>query len=927
MSQQPPIIDPELRQLFIEEAEQKSGEISRGIAEWHNQPDSLDRMVWLQMRFSEYSGMAKTIGLQRSGQNCALVVDELTQVIGGARDAEDSLPALFDNALESIDYALEYLHGDDVAPELIFEADSLSEPTVADMLPTLDFPDVGKQAKTSSDAPPPQPTATLAVEQAPPKDIEASLLEIFFDEADELLAAAEEALKHWLGDHDKAESGKVLKRVFHTLKGNARLTNMLVLGDYLHDAESEIETLLDGPDNPALAAQTCAKVDTLQSAMTALRNGETASLGGASGSRSGRPPANPNIPEAEAETSDMGPSNSEPAPAARQFIRVKTEILESLRLRASEMNALRNQIQQISTALQTEQRLNVHTVDESVNQLRGARFALERLIERLPNQLAAELTDLQLDSQMALQVLEDLLLRLHRQSDRSIDLTAHIERALLGQNKAGFSLREDIQNTRLVPFSDYSNRLQRIVRQTCNALNSDDSKPAIKADLIIEGADAELDRQMIERLLPVLEHMLRNAVVHGIENEATRREQGKPTTGNIRLVVRKTRGKLEVDLRDDGRGLDLETIRERAVTLGLIQAEEEVSQRRLERMIFHPGLSVATQLDQLAGRGIGMDVVEHTVHELGGSIDLNSKPQKGTRFTLRMPMGESALNAIIVRIADEIYAVPQQDIRHVQRLDNQTLSRGYQDNKPIAWNGEGWTIRSLGHWLGLGEGSLPGLNKSLPALLIAADQDNYAVVVDHCGDSAEYSLETLPAPVTGILGVSAAIILEDGQIAPVLDLPALCKSGIQYQRKALRLLEPDATIRYPVMLIEDSALWRRQVSSGLKRYPLDVTVCDDGQEALQRIDKAAPRLLILDLEMPRMDGLEFLRRLRRHPKYSEVPVIMFSTTTGMTQRNRARQLGAKAWVNKSGNMRPLLTEIDRQLGTHFAAHAAEPDAG
>ena len=920
MSQQPPIIDPELRQLFIEEAEQKSSEISRGIAEWQNQPDSLDRMVWLQMRFAEYSGMANTIGLQRSGQTCALVVDELTQVIGGARDAEDSLPALFDSALESIDYALEYLHGDEVSPELIFEAEALSEPTVADMLPTLNFPQLGEA--NSTQAKPAVAGGNVSVtQQAPPIDIDASLLEIFFDEADELLSAAETALQNWSRDQDKTEAGKVLKRVFHTLKGNARLTNMLVLGDYVHNAEGQIESLIDGPENLALAAQIRQRIDTLQAAMPELRNGKTATLG----QSSSKAPA----PQ-EAVSSDNEPplaaTTAEPAAATRNFIRVKTEILESLRLRASEMNALRNQIQQISTALQTEQRLNVHTVDESVNQLRAARFALERLIDRLPSQQAIALTDVQLDSQMALQVLEDLLLRLHRQSDRSIDLTAHIERALLGQNKAGFSLREDILNTRLVPFSDYSNRLQRIVRQTCNTLNESQST-SHKAELLIDGSDAELDRQLVERLLPVLEHMLRNAVVHGIEDEATRRDSGKPTTGNIRLIVRKTRGKLEVDLRDDGRGLNLQVIRERAITLGLIQLDEEISQRRLERMIFHPGLSAASQLDQLAGRGIGMDVVENTVHELGGSIDLSSSAEKGTRFTLRLPMGESALNAIIVRIADEIYAVPQQDIRHVQRLDEQTLSRGYQEQTPIAWNGEGWTVRSLGHWLGLGEGRLPGPNKSLPSLLISADQNNYAVVVDHCGDSAEYSLETLPAPVTGILGISGAIILEDGQIAPVLDLPALCKAGIEYRRKPLRLMAPDSDIRYRVMLVEDSALWRRQISRGLTRYPFDITACDDGQEALEQINKAAPQLLILDLEMPRMDGLEFLRRLRRHPKYSEVPVIMFSTTTGLSQRSRARQLGAKAWINKSGNMRPLLTEIDRQLGTHFSAHAAEPDAG
>ena len=933
MSQQPPILDPQLRQLFIEEAEQRSNEISRGIAEWQNQPDSLDRMVWLQMRFNEYSGMAKTIGLQRSGQHCAEVVDELTQVIGGARDADDSLPALFDTALESIDYALDYLHGEDVPETLIFESDLGAEPTVADKLPTLDFPDLSTDGQQPPADTTPNSEIASGQTQAPPTGIDPSLLEIFFDEAEELLQAADDGLKQWHAGDNHDESGKLLKRVFHTLKGNARLTNLLVLGDYLHDAESDIETLVDGPENGPqngpLAKQLCHRLDELHSAIAALRQGQAATLQAnpsPTESSAAQTPARTNLgsdTEANQEAVDSTLGGS-----ARSFVRVKTDILDSLRLRAREMNALRNQIQQIATALQTEQRLNLQALGEGVNQLRGARFALERLIEKLPPQQASALTDQQLDSQMALQALEELLQRLSRQNDRGIELSAHIDRALLGQNKAGFSLQEDILNTRLVPFSDYCNRLQRIVRQTLNSLNQKDSKPLsddqqVAAELVIEGDDAELDRQLIERLLPVLEHMLRNAVVHGIENRAQRREHGKPTTGSIRLVVRKTRGKLELDLRDDGRGLDLDTIRQRAVGLGLIDSDEAISQRRLERMIFHPGLSAASQLDQLAGRGIGMDVVEHTVHEQGGSIDLNSSPGKGARFTLRLPMGESALNAIIVRVDDENYAIPQQDIRHIQRLDDQSVSRGYQQHIPVAWNNEGWTVRSLGHWLGLGEGKLPAPNQSLPALLINADGDNYAVVVDQCGESAEYALETLPAPVTGILGVTGAVILEDGQVAPVLDLPALCKAKLDHQRNTLKPQAADHGQRYRLMVVEDSALWRRQIANGLNRYALDLSLCNDGEEALQRIDKTQPQLLILDLEMPRVDGLEFLRRLRRQPKYAELPVIMYSTTTGSSQRNRARQLGAKAWVNKSGNLRPLIKEIDRQLGSQFANSSPE----
>jgi chemosensory pili system protein ChpA (sensor histidine kinase/response regulator) len=920
MNKQPPELDPELRRLFIEEAEQKANEISKGIAEFNElsreQPQALDRMVWLQMRFAEYSGIASTLGLQRSGRAGALVVDELTQVIGGARDAEDSLPSLFDAALEAIDDALEYLHGENIDPERIFESDE-HEPTVAAQLPTLDFPQLTQSSAAAPTSSAPANDTTLV--QQVPEGIDSSLYEIFMDEANELLTLANHAWDDWQQQRNQQDAINELRRVFHTLKGGARLTQMLVLGDYLHAAEDWMEEANEPAKVDALKTQTRTCLNQLAAIFDALSKQQTASFP----DHGGKPSVAAVAPETAkhaappTKVSAPGPSSNEPASKTmRSYVRVRTETLEALRLRASEVNALRNQIQQIATALETEQALTTQTLQEARNTLRNGRFALERLIDKLPRQ-EASVNDAQLESQMALQQLEDVILRLNRQNDRSADLCSHAERALAGQSKAGYALQENILNTRLVPFSDYHSRLIRIVQQTAAEMGSK------QAQLEIEGADTDVDRRLMEQLLPALEHMLRNAVVHGIETAEQRRQLGKPVVGTVRLALRKSRGKLEVDLSDDGAGLALSRIKEKALALGVISADETLSQRRLERLIFHPGLSAADQVDQLAGRGVGMDVVEHTVHELGGNIDLSSETNRGTRFQLRLPMGETSLTAVIVHIADELYAIPQQDIRSIQRLDDQTLSRGYQEDIPIAWNGNGWQIKSLGHWLGLGEGRLPGPRQSLPALLIQTEGQHHAVVVDYCGDSAEYNLETLPAAVTGILGINAAVILEDGQIAPVLDLPALCKSQVVYTRQALQLAAPDPNQRYRVMIIDDSTTWLRQLSRGLARYPLDIVSCKDGQEALSTIEEQQPQLLIVDLEMPRMDGLEFLRRLRRNPKLINIPAIMFSTVTGSNQRNRARQLGAKAWVTKNANLRPLLVEIDRQLGSQFARHLTD----
>ena len=923
MNKQPPELDPELRRLFIEEAEQKAAEISRGIVEFNdadrNKPQLLDRMVWLQMRFAEYSGIANTLGLQRSGHQCALVVDELTQVIGGARAPEDSLAALFDDALESIDDALEYLHGEDIDPARIF--DSLdNEPTVAEQLPELIFPDIEQGITTAAQSAPPAAAVTNAtLTQEPPTGIDTSLLEIFMDEAEELLELGDNAWENWRQNNEIEAAVKELRRVFHTLKGGARLTQMFTLGDYVHAAEDWMDEALEPHKAEQLKLRTRDTLDQLHQAFAQLKQGKAGVLTEAQSQATADSNSLPPNLAANTNNEVQTPPKDNSAPN-RNFVRVRTQTLEALRVRATEVNALRNQIQQISTALQTEQELTTQTIAEASTTLRHARFSLEKLVDKLPAGHNQVLADSQLESQMALQAMEDVLLRLNRQSDRSTDLSSHIERALHGQGKAGFALQENILNTRLVPFSDFTNRLHRIVRQA-----SDESQGK-QAELEIEGINTEVDRQLIEQLLPALEHMLRNAVAHGIETEHDRRESGKAPIGQIKIFVRKTRGKLELDLQDDGAGLATDRIEAKAREQGIISATEKLSQRSIERLIFHPGLSAADEVSQLAGRGVGMDVVEHTVHDLGGNIDLHSDKGRGTRFTLRMPMGETALDAVIVHIADELYAIPQSDIRCIQRLDDQTLSRGYQDGTPIAWQGQGWTIKSLGYWLGLGEGRLPGPRRSLPALLIDTEHNKHAVVVDHCGDSAEYTLETLPPAVTGILGVSAAIILEDGQIAPVLDLPALCKADVRHKREHLQLVLPNDDERYRVMVIDDSTTWRRQLSRGLSRYPLDIVSCKDGQDALTTLEKERPHLLVVDLEMPRMDGLEFLRRLRRNPKLKNIPAIMFSTVTGNTQRNRARQLGAKAWVSKNANLRALIVEIDRQLGTQFARHETDATA-
>ena len=908
MGKRPLELEPELKRLFVEEADHKANEISHGIARLQEQdqdhPQLLDHMVWLQMRFAEYSGIANTLGLFRSGQACALVVDELTQVIGGARDAEDSLPALFDDALVSIDDALEFLHGDDIDPTRVFEPIH-SDPTVAEQLPDLLFPDVNQLNPTTSNR-----LQNQGITQPYPQNIDASLLEVFLDEAEELLERGNTAWNDWTEGRHTHDAINELRRVFHTLKGGARLTQMLALGNYLHAAEEGMDHAQEFRFEDKLKRSSRATLDQTQQAIAAIRQGQAAFI-------------NATENTAHQPKEDAKPAPLAPAPAqesvkpVKNFVRVRTKTLENLRLRITEVNALRTQIQQISRALQTEQALSIQTATEATNTLRDARFALERLIDRLPAAQGMQLSDSQLESQIALQALEDILLRLARHNERGSDLSSYIERALQGQNKAGFSLQEDIINTRLVPFTEFAVRLKRIVSQATSELTDK------AATLTIKGARVEVDRQLIEQLLPALEHMLRNAVVHGIETQEQRRNAGKTPVGEITLHIKRSRGKLALDVQDDGAGLALEKIQAKAVKLGLIPATEQPDQRRLARLIFHPGLSVQEQASQLAGRGVGMDVVEHTVHDLGGRIDVNTQNGHGTQFNLRLPMGETSIEVVIVHIADEVYAIPQDSIRCVQRLDDQTLSQGYQENIPIAWAGHGWQVQSLGHWLGLGAGQLTGPRTSLPALLINHDDQYFAVVVDSCGDSAEYALESLPPAVTGILGISGAVVLEDGQIAPVLDLPILCSSQLTYQRQHLQLTPPDATTRYKVMIVEDSTTWLRQLTRGLNRYPLDITACNNGQEALNQLEKAQPQILIVDLEMPRMDGLEFLRRLRRNPQFNAIPAIMFSSVTSTTQRNRARQLGAKAWVTKSGNLKPLLVAIDKQLGTEFAPHEAD----
>ena len=478
---------------------------------------------------------------------------------------------------------------------------------------------------------------------------------------------------------------------------------------------------------------------------------------------------------------------------------------------------------------------------------------------------------------------------------------------LMQQARVVTDLQNGLMRTRMVPFQRHIPRLTRIVRQVALEVGK-------QAELVVSGATGELDRQVLERMLAPFEHMLRNAVVHGIEAPERRGITGKRAEGRIEMSLRREGSEVVILVQDDGAGLDLAAIRERAVSLGLLQAHQTMSDADAMQLILEPGFSTAVVVTASAGRGVGMDVVTNEVKRLGGSLQIDSTIGQGTRFTIRLPFTLAVSQALILRAGTEIYALPLPTVESVVRLPKALVVQHLAEETPTwSYGGQVYAFQHLGLFIGGRPSELPAQDTPIPVVLIRAGDSSTAIVADELVGSREIVIKNVGPLIASIRGIAGATMLGDGRIVVILDLGALVRGD--WRTRVYGAPQDDrADRRTFALVVDDSITVRRVTQRLLERNGMRVMTARDGMDALAILQDHVPDIILLDIEMPRMDGYEVAERIRSDARLRRIPIVMITSRVGEKHRARAIEIGVDDYLGKPYQESQLLDAIEPLVG-------------
>lgn len=780
--------------------------------------------------------------------------------------------------------------------------------------------DAGFTGTTPPDAPPVPPPA--------PSVLDVELTDIFSAEAAELLESLDAALEAWRNG-DGGEPVLDIQRALHTLKGGARMAGLETMGDVAHEFESRVNAVVasgDFPDADTFHALR-AELEALQTLHDRLRRGEAAILPAVASVAAEPRPALPSqwSPELfwrpEESLGGLGAQRRETA-------RVPVEALDAMLNEAGEISIYRSRLEEHNAGLRVQLGEMTQTIARVREQLRMMEFETEAQIaarglsstagEGGSDRYAQDFDPLEMDRYSRMQELSRALAEsindLSSLQATMDQVVGDAETLLQQQSRINTEVQQGLMGTLMVPFSRQLQRLARVVRQTAQENGK-------LAEVQFAGAEAELDRNVLERMTAPLEHLLRNAVVHGIEAPQRRLELGKPETGQIRVQLRREGAQLLVEVGDDGGGLDFLGIREKAIERQLMAPDAQASDDDLARFIFEPGFSTARTLTQDAGRGIGMDVVSSEVKQLGGTLELRSEIGRGTRFLVRLPLTLAVSQALLVGVGGENYAVPLASVEGIARIQRRELDDYFRPDGPLfAYGGRGYRVSYLGDYLGLAAQPAEAEGRTLTAILVrigeglsATHERRVALIVDTLIGNREIVSKTAGPQLSAVPGVAGATILADGRVVLILDVPALVS---ERARRALLAdaagrAVPSAAVdaRELVMVVDDSVTMRRVAERLLTRNGYRVVTARDGLDAMAMLQTETPSTLLLDIEMPRADGFEVAAFVRNTPRLATTPIIMITSRSGEKHRERARGLRVDRYLIKPYQEEQLLGEI------------------
>lgn len=617
-----------------------------------------------------------------------------------------------------------------------------------------------------------------------------------------------------------------------------------------------------------------------------------------------------------------GPARADGRGVQAEVARIEVNLLDSMLNEAGEISIYRSRLEQQNTEFQFQLSEMTQTITRVRDQVRNLDTeAQAMIIARQQGQSAAgpdryqeDFDPLEMDRFSRLQEMSRSLAESMTDLDsvRGFldDLRSQNEMLLLQQARVNSELQQKLMRSLMVPFARQVQRLERIVRQTTQEY-------AKKARAQFSGVESELDRNVLERMLSPLEHLIRNAIVHGIETPAERVAAGKPEVGVVSVQLTRDGPQLVIDISDDGRGLNLPAIRKKAVKMGLIPESAMLSEADTIPFIFEPGFTTATEVTQVAGRGVGMDIVNAEIKQLGGNIEVRTSAGHGTHFVVRLPLSLAITQALLIHVGEEMYALPMNTIEGIARVAREDLPRYLDDRGPnFEYGGQHYRVRKMAELLHSHDMNVKEGEKTIPLLLVRAGDRRVALAVDEVLGTREVIVKAVGLQVSSVVGVSGATVLADGRVIVILDAPTLAQARLRRALTAEVRHQPVAEAeeeRPLILVVDDSITMRRVAERTLVRNGFRVSTAKDGMDALGKLQTEFPAVVLLDIEMPRIDGFELATYMRNSEKLKSIPIIMITSRSGDKHRARAEQIGVERYMIKPYQEESLIQTIQELL--------------
>lgn len=960
-------MDPKLFPAFIDEA-MRQVPVIRGVLLLYLQsgPEAADPEPTLRI-LSSITDSAGFLGLVEIGDLARAIADEISAYrtspaevrqarINSSLDILSNLEAtLLKASLDDENFSLDIDDFIDVSFEVFNEhprSDAAGRPTAElseDLLFEAETAFAADDTKLSRE---PQTFESSGGDDE--FDVDPELLEIFAEEAEGLLRNIETSLEKLAEEPNDREALWEIRRNAHTFKGSAGIVGLKQLSELAHRVEDLLDRLVETKN--ASNERIFELLHTSTNCLKALTAGDTsaelfhsisqlyydfdgvvASLNEAAAEAPEEAVPQPVFAEAIGPETPVEEANilsekifeivsSEPAssrPASKAVVRVSLnrlddlvrivrdmfmsrsvfeQSLRSLERQADDLHNATRRLQSISTKLEIDFESSVLSSGNSVlNQSGFASLGRSETFDELEldrytdfHQSARELAETASDSFSINSSLEII--------------RSSFESVLEDQRRLIDELQEKLMRIRMVEFGSLTTRLQRAVRVTCEEENK-------KAQIRIENEHLEIDTQILDSLIEPLTHLLKNAVVHGIEDPDTRRLLGKPEIGMIDVAVENDETHIVLTIADDGRGISVSALKEKAIAMGHLSddAAASLTEEEALELIFLPGLTTAERLNLSAGRGVGMSIVRESVGGGRGTISIDSDYQKGTKFTIRMPLALAVTNVVVVRVGTRSYALPHKPITYITELTDDMFVG--IDGRKVEVFGKKLPLLQISEFLGY-EPVPPAELLGKAALLYETDERSCVIAVEEVTGSEEVVIKPLLKPLEKINGIFGAALVGGGELVPILDMPALFRSKVERKPKPASPSAPNAPRTIDVLIVDDSPSVRHLTSKVVQAAGWNARTAKDGLDALEQLKAAEhlPVAILSDIEMPRMDGYELAASLQSSEHFSSIPVIMITSRTADKHRDRALENGVSHYLTKPYEDKDLIESIRRLAG-------------